>query len=250
MGPAFDPRLLAALRRAKRVCALTGAGISAESGIPTFRDALTGLWARYRPEELASPQGFARDPAGVWAWYATRREGVLKAAPNAGHKALAAWQDALEARGGRFWLVTQNVDGLHAAAGSRNVIELHGNLLRAKCVDCGRSAADWEEAAQPPPRCRQCGGRLRPDVVWFGEVLPEDAMDAAWAAAGACEAFLSIGTSGTVEPAASLPRVAARAGATVFTLNLDVENRAAPPRFDVHGKAGEVLPRLVEAVTV
>ena len=245
----FDPRLITALRKADRIAVLTGAGVSAESGIPTFRDAQTGLWARYRAEDLATPEAFVRNPRLVWDWYAMRREGVVQAAPNAGHLALVALERIITERGGTFALITQNVDGLHAAAGSRSVIELHGNIRRVKCFDCGRIAQRWEPSDDPPPRCAECGGLLRPDVVWFGERLPADALDAAWAAADACEVFLSIGTSGLVEPAASLPRAALRHGATVLTINLDVETRAAPPRFDVTGKAGEVLPELVRRVS-
>lgn len=244
----FDPRLIAALRKANRVAVLTGAGVSAESGIPTFRDAQTGLWAQYRAEELATPEAFRRDPRLVWDWYAMRREGVVQAAPNAGHLALVDLERQVVARGGAFTLITQNVDGLHVAAGSQNVIELHGNIRRVKCFDCGRIAQRWEPTDDPPPRCAECCGPLRPDVVWFGERLPADALDAAWAAAEACDVFLSIGTSGLVEPAASLPRAALRRGATLLTINLDVETRAAPPRFDVCGKAGEVLPELVRAI--
>lgn len=241
----FDPRLIAALRKANRVAVLTGAGVSAESGIPTFRDAQTGLWARYRAEDLATPEAFVRNPRLVWDWYAMRREGVGQAAPNAGHLALVDLERQVVARGGAFTLITQNVDGLHVAAGSQNVIELHGNIRRVKCFDCGRIAQRWEPTDDPPPRCAECCGPLRPDVVWFGERLPADALDAAWAAAEACDVFLSIGTSGLVEPAASLPRAALRRGATLLTINLDVETRSAPPRFDINGKAGEVLPALV-----
>ncbi len=245
----FDLRLITALRKADRIAVLTGAGVSAESGIPTFRDAQTGLWAQYRAEDLATPEAFRRNPRLVWDWYAMRREGVLQAAPNAGHLALVELERQVMARGGAFTLITQNVDGLHAAAGSAGVIELHGNIRRVKCFDCGRIAQRWEPSDDPPPRCAECGGLLRPDVVWFGERLPADALDAAWAAAEACDVFLSIGTSGLVEPAASLPRLSMRRGATVLTINLDVETRAAPPRFDVYGKAGEVLPELVRRVS-
>ena len=245
--PTFDPRLITALRKANRVAVLTGAGVSAESGIPTFRDAQTGLWAQFRAEDLATPEAFRRNPRLVWDWYAMRREGVVQAAPNAGHLALVELERQVTSGDGTFALITQNVDGLHAAAGSRTVIELHGNIRRVKCFDCGRIAQRWEPTNDRPPRCADCGGLLRPDVVWFGERLPADALDAAWAAAGACDMFLSIGTSGLVEPAASLPRAALRHGATVLTINLDVETRAAPPRFDIHGKAGMVLPALVTA---
>jgi NAD-dependent deacetylase len=241
----FDPRLITALRKADRIAVLTGAGVSAESGIPTFRDAQTGLWAQYRAEDLATPEAFRRNPRLVWDWYAMRRESVLRAAPNAAHMALVELECQVTARGGEFSLITQNVDGLHTAAGSQRVIELHGNIRRVKCFDCGRLAQRWEPTDDPPPRCANCGGLLRPDVVWFGERLPADALNAAWAAAEGCDVFLSIGTSGLVEPAASLPRAALRRGATVLTINLDVETRSAPPRFDIRGKAGELLTALL-----
>jgi NAD-dependent deacetylase len=246
--PTFDPRLITALRKANRVAVLTGAGVSAESGIPTFRDAQTGLWAQFRAEDLATPEAFRRNPRLVWDWYAMRREGVVQAAPNAGHLALVELERQVTSGDGTFALITQNVDGLHAAAGSRTVIELHGNIRRVKCFDCGRIAQRWEPTNDRPPRCADCGGLLRPDGGWFGERLPADALDAAWAAAEACDVFLSIGTSGLVEPAASLPRVHApwRDGADDQP---DVETRAAPPRFDVTGKAGEVLPELVRRVS-
>ena len=247
-GPAFDPRLIAALRRASRVTVLTGAGVSAESGIPTFRDAQTGLWAQFRAEDLATPEAFGRNPRLVWDWYAMRRAAVQQSAPNAGHLALVGLERIVKARSGAFTLITQNVDGLHAAAGSQDVLELHGNIRRVKCFDCGRIAQRWEPTEDPPPRCALCGGLLRPDVVWFGEVLPAGALRDAWVAAEECEVFLSIGTSGLVEPAASLPRLALRSGAVILTINLDVETRAAPPRFDIQAKAGELLPALVGAM--
>src|SRR5436853_3532164 len=174
MSDTIDPKALAdaraALARARSVAVLTGAGISAESGIPTFRDALTGLWSRFRPEDLATPEAFLREPGLVWDWYAWRRDKVESVQPNAGHGALAALEAACEARGCGFMLVTQNVDGLHHAAGSRNVHELHGNIRRVKCFDHGHAARAWN-AAERPPRCAVCGSMLRPDVVWFGEVL-------------------------------------------------------------------------------
>ncbi|HEX4857674.1 MAG TPA: Sir2 family NAD-dependent protein deacetylase, partial [Usitatibacteraceae bacterium] len=159
-----------AIEQAQSIAVLTGAGISAESGIPTFRDALTGLWSRFRPEQLATPEAFLADPKTVWEWYAWRRERVGTAQPNAGHRALAALERACAARGAAFTLVTQNVDGLHEAAGSRNVIELHGNIRRVKCFDHHHAAASWDNH-DVPPRCAQCGSLLRPDVVWFGEAL-------------------------------------------------------------------------------
>ena len=209
------PELAAALRGARHVAVLTGAGISAESGIPTFRDAQTGLWAKYDPRELATPQAFRDNPRLVWEWYAWRAELVGKAEPNVGHLALVE----IERRVPTFTLITQNVDSLHHRAGSRNVIELHGRLGRVKCFDEDVVVEQWQETGDVPPRCPRCGGPLRPDVVWFGELLPRAALEAAVEASQLCDLFLSIGTSALVEPAASLPRVAMDAGATVAIVN-------------------------------
>jgi NAD-dependent deacetylase len=240
----IPPDLVARLRDARSVAALTGAGISAESGIPTFRDALTGLWARYRPEELATPEAFARNPALVWDWYRMRRQLVARAEPNAGHRALVA----LERRVPRFALITQNVDGLHRRAGSERVVELHGSLARARCSREGTVLERWEETEGAPPCCQTCGAPLRPDVVWFGELLPEEALRAAEAAARDCEVFLSIGTSNLVEPAASLPWRAAAAGADVAVINVTMDGQPAGPRIHhLVGRAGELLPALVES---
>ena len=221
-----------ALRSARHVVVLTGAGISAESGVPTFRDVMTGLWAQYNPQELATPQAFVRNPKLVWEWYAWRRELVSKVQPNAGHLALAE----LERRVPRFTLITQNVDGLHQRAGSQ----------RVKCFDEGTVIAQWEETGEVPPRCPNCGGLLRPDVVWFGEALPEDAFNDAALAALVCDVFLSIGTSGVVEPAASLPRVGLRRGARVALINPE-ETPLLSEKVDfLRGPAGSVLPTLLQ----
>jgi NAD-dependent deacetylase len=231
---------------ARSIAVVTGAGISAESGIPTFRDAMTGLWARFRPEDLATPEAFRRDPRTVWDWYAARRRQLDAASPNAGHRALAALERACERRGAAFILITQNVDGLHHASGSREVLELHGNIRRVKCFDQGHPAASWEEDAARLPRCHACGSMLRPDVVWFGEMLPEGAMEAALRAARECDVLLSVGTSGLVEPAASLPFLALEAGAAVIEVNLDATPLTPRATLWLRGAAGEVLPRLVE----
>jgi NAD-dependent deacetylase len=231
------------LREARRVAVLTGAGISAESGIPTFRDALTGLWARYRPEDLATPEAFARNPRLVWEWYAWRRGIVQRAEPNPGHRALAR----LERLVPNVALVTQNVDGLHQRAGSTRVFELHGDILRTRCSREGVVLSRWTDDAVPP-RCPSCGAALRPDVVWFGEPLPSDALQAAWDAASACDLFLSVGTSNLVEPAASLPWLAASAGAEVLVVNTSVAGQRVGPRIHhVLGAAGVVLPALLAA---
>lgn len=237
-------RARAFLSKARAIVVLTGAGISAESGIPTFRDALTGMWSRFRPEDLATPEAFRRDPARVWAWYAERRAKVAGVAPNAGHRALAKVEEDAAARGAGFTLVTQNVDGLHHAAGSRGIHELHGNIRRVKCFDHGHDAPSWDEAGEIPPRCRVCGSMLRPDVVWFGEMLPEDALERALEAAAGCDVFLSVGTSGLVEPAASLAFAALDAGAAVIEVNPDRTPLTSSASIALRGAAGVVLPRL------
>ncbi|MDQ3911237.1 MAG: NAD-dependent deacylase [Actinomycetota bacterium] len=232
--------LLGALREAERVVALTGSGVSAESGVPTFRDAQTGLWERYDPQELATPQAFARDPRLVWEWYEWRRGLVAEAEPNPGHEALAG----LESRIPGFTLITQNVDGLHQKAGSRRVIELHGNIMRSKCSAEGVIVEEYENE-ETPPRCPRCGAFLRPDVVWFGEMLPFEALTEASEAAGGCELLLSIGTSSLVYPAAALPREALENGATLVEINPTGTPLTPLVDFALRGRAGEVLPRLL-----
>lgn len=230
--------------KARHVCVLTGAGISAESGIPTFRDALTGLWARFRPEELATPEAFDRNPRLVWEWYEARREFVRKAEPNAGHRALAA----LAGRVPRLTLVTQNVDGLHQRAGSTGVLEYHGNILRDRCmteqVVSDRAPGPRTEL----PRCATCGGLLRPDVVWFGEAIPPDAMRLADEAARDCDVFLSIGTSSLVYPAAGLAETAQRRRATVIEVNPQPTDLSSSAAVVLRGAAGLVLPELLSAL--
>jgi NAD-dependent deacetylase len=233
--------LVAALRAAQQVAVLTGAGISAESGIPTFRDALTGLWARYDPRELATVEGFRRNPQMVWDWYAERRAMITACAPNPGHRALAA----LEQRVAALTLITQNIDGLHQAAGSRNIVELHGNIRRVKCFHEDVVVDDYTAGDERPPRCPRCGGPLRPDVVWFGEMLPARALHEALAAARSCDLFLSVGTSGEVEPAASLPFEALHAGATVVEVNPEATPLTPRARHVLSGPAGVMLPALV-----
>lgn len=230
---------------ASAIVVLTGAGISAESGIPTFRDALTGLWEKYRPEELATPEAFEANPKLVWDWYAWRREQVAKVEPNAGHQALARLERECEAHGVSYVLVTQNVDGLHVKAGSRRVLELHGNIGRVKCFAKHHLASHWDDDGEVP-KCRQCGSLLRPDVVWFGERLPPDAFEAAVAAVRVCQVFLSVGTSTLVEPAASLPFLALEAGAAVIEVNLQATPLTPSASVSLRGMAGVVLPQLLE----
>lgn len=243
----FPDDLIQVIRSARHVAVLTGAGISAESGVPTFREAQTGLWARYRAEDLATPEAFRRDPPLVWEWYRWRRELITQAQPNPGHLALAE----MELRFPAFTLITQNVDGLHQRAGSGQrfpIIELHGNIQRTKCWQEDRVVESWEETGKVPPRCPHCGGLLRPDVVWFGEMLPTRALQAAMTAAQDCNVFFSIGTSGLVEPAASLPFLALQAGKTVIEVNPNRTPLSSRVSYGLHGPAGEILPALVKAV--
>jgi NAD-dependent deacetylase len=242
------PHLAARLRSASRTVILTGAGVSEESGIPTFRDAQTGLWAKYDPLELATPDAFARNPKLVWQWYEWRRSLRREAKPNPGHYALAT----LEKFFARVVIVTQNIDGLHRVAGSRDVIELHGNLQRDKCA---RENVVIERASARATNeglfaCPNCGAYLRPDVVWFGETLPRDALERAFREAMQCDAFFSIGTSAMVEPAASLPRLAKQAGAFIVEINPAPTPISEIADAIVRGKSGAVLPELARALDV
>jgi NAD-dependent deacetylase len=241
--------LLASLRRASRVVVFTGSGVSAESGVPTFRDAQTGLWAKFDPMELATPDAFQRDPALVWGWYEWRRATVQQAQPNPAHRAIAA----MASRVPRFTLITQNVDDLHERAGSRDVVHLHGQIARPYCQKC---AVPWTPPALPPyeaegrriepPECTSCGGRVRPGVVWFGESLPEREWLTATEAASRCEVFLCVGTSSLVYPAASLTGLAAAAGAVTVQINPNHTEIDGAVSRSIRGPAGEVLPRIVE----
>ncbi|OQY87913.1 MAG: NAD-dependent protein deacylase [Anaerolineae bacterium UTCFX1] len=240
----ISAELLSFLRGASRAVALTGAGASQESGLRTFRDSQVGLWAQYRPEELASPEAFASDPKLVWDWYAWRREAIKGARPNAGHYALAE----IESKIPQFTLITQNVDGLHRMAGTQNLLELHGNIQRVRCSECGMFAETWGEDSETVPRCDHCDGLLRPDVVWFGESLPRDQLEAAVEAARACDVYFSIGTSGIVQPAASLAHAAKKNGAVIVEINAEPTPLTPQADFCFHGRSGEILPALVKAM--
>jgi NAD-dependent deacetylase len=231
------------LRSSRSVAVLTGSGVSAESGVPTFREAQTGLWARYNPAELATPEAFVRDPRLVWEWYTWRRELVEKAVPNPGHEALAE----MERRIPSFALITQNVDGLHRCAGGRSVIELHGNIRRSKCSREDAVVEPREGDTDVPPSCPGCGASLRPDVIWFGEALPMDALAEAFDAARNCDLFFSVGTSGLVQPAASLPFEALHSGVTIIEINPDETPLTRHADYALRGRAGEVLPVLLRA---
>lgn len=233
--------LLARLKNDPNVAVLTGAGISAESGLATFRGP-GGLWKNFRPEDLATPEAFRRDPKTVWEWYNFRRGKVHEHAPNPGHYALAQ----LESRCKNFSLITQNVDGYHRRAGSKNVIELHGSIMLSRCSGCSReSEAGTENWMDGLPYC-MCGALYRPGVVWFGEALPELALQQAFAAAESCEIFFSIGTSAVVYPAAALPQIAHEHGA--YLVEINPEQTPLTPLVDefLQGAAGEILPALVQ----
>lgn len=210
--------------------------------MPTFREAQTGLWEKYDPLQLATPEAFARDPELVWRWYQWRRELVAKSAPNAGHRALAELASLVP----RLTLVTQNVDGLHQRAGNRDVIEFHGNIFANRCFADGRVVEAAEDDS--PPTCPDCGARTRPGVVWFGEAIPEEALHASFAAAGDCDVFLSVGTSALVYPAAGLADVAIDAGATTIEVNPSPTGQSDSYTASLRGNAGVVLPKLVESL--
>jgi len=228
------------LREARCVTALTGAGVSAESGVPTFRGP-NGLWKQFRAEDLATPEAFAQDPKLVWEWYDWRRGLIAQAQPNAGHRALANIEDRIP----KFTLITQNVDDLHERAGSRNVLHVHGSIWTVRCAECGLDQVD-KRAPLPevPPRCG-CGGLLRPGVVWFGESLPPDVWAAAESAARKADLFLVIGTSAVVHPAAGLARIAKNAGARVVEVNIAETPLSSIIDEFLQGASGEVLPRLI-----
>lgn len=233
-------KLKVAVTQKQPVVVMTGAGISAESGIPTFRGA-GGLWQGFRAEELATPQAFAANPQRVWEWYQWRRDLVGQAQPNDGHLALVALEEKI---GEAFTLITQNVDGLHRRAGSQRVIEIHGTLLDSRCSQC-----DHQEPLPPQAEglihCSACGGLARPAVVWFGESLPSGALQAAYESSQSAAVVLVVGTSAVVQPAAGLIAVAAQAGATVIEVNPDPSGMAQYAHHALRDKAGTALPQLV-----
>jgi NAD-dependent deacetylase len=229
------------VRAARHIAVLTGAGMSAESGVPTFRDAQTGLWAKFDPEQLATEEAFRANPSRVWDWYAFRREMVAKVEPNAGHRALAAFA---QRHPGRLTLITQNVDGLHQRAGSPGVLALHGNIFEDKWLDMPKACCNADAAvAGSPPYCDRCGNMLRPGVVWFGEALPLQALAAAEDAAAACDLMLVVGTSGVVYPAAGLARMAA---GKVVIINPEPTGLDDAADAVLQGKAAQLLPQLLE----
>ena len=243
----FDPALLAgprdALWAARKVVVLTGAGVSAESGVPTFRGQ-GGLWRDREVTQLATPEGFAQDPGLVWEFYNWRRELLSRCQPNPAHLALAAWE---RIRPGLV-LVTQNIDGLHAAAGSENIVELHGNLWRLRCTGCGEESMDYRSPVPYPPLCTHCAQMLRPAVVWFGEALDATILDRAMTASQECQAMVVVGTSAVVYPAASLAPLAKERGAVVIEVNLEATPYSSLTDFSLLGPAGVILPALVEGI--
>ena len=243
----LSPGLVKALQNAKKIVVLTGAGMSAESGVPTFRDAQSGLWAKFRPEELATPEAFRNNPRVVWDWYTDRRKNISEVSPHAGHFALVEMEQHFES----LLLVTQNVDGLHQQAGSRDVIELHGNIMLSICSETGkRIESSWIESnpGRPPASPHDPRGLARPGVVWFGESLPEDAMNRAAAATHDCDVCISIGTSTLVQPAASLPFIALSSGACVIEINPTPTPLSDMATFSLQATAAEALAGISAAL--
>lgn len=228
------------LARARAVTVLTGAGLSADSGIPTFRGE-DGLWRSFRAEDLATPDAFARDPRLVWEWYNWRRELIATKQPNAAHRALVE----LERRYERFLLITQNVDDLHRAAGSNKLLEIHGNIWKVRCTVCQLVEENREVPIAILPRCRACYGLVRPHIVWFGEALAEDSLDRSMEAVASCDVMLIVGTSGVVNPAASFAGIAKAAGAFVIEINLEDRPQSAMVDLTIRGRAGETVPLLL-----
>ena len=248
----FEQGLIDRIRAAQRLVVFTGAGVSQESGVPTFRDALTGLWENFDPDMLATPQAFSREPDLVWGWYEWRRQLVTRCKPNPAHIAIAS----LAAKAPKFTLITQNVDDLHERAGSREVVHLHGSLHRPRCFVCGaahRPIGDGvDEPAEGrrimPPNCLQCGEKIRPGVVWFGEQLPAAEWDKARRAVGDCDLLICIGTSSLVFPTASLPYLASEHHACIVQVNPVRTELDTIASYSLRGKAGTVMEALSEAL--
>ncbi len=227
------------------IVVLTGAGISAESGIPTYRGQ-EGLWRNYDPQELATPEAFFKNPKLVWEWYDSRRTIMKNAKPNPGHFAITA----LEKEKKDFTLITQNVDGLHSTAGTRNIIELHGSLWEIKCTECEKLEKNYQvPIPEIPPICSACGAVMRPNTVWFGEIIPMERIDRCLFAIEQCDLLLIVGTSGVVEPAASMGLIAKKSEKPVVEINIDTTPGTGLYDASVMGKSGEILPLLVESET-
>ncbi len=234
------------IRNAKKITVLTGAGISKASGIPTFRGK-DGLWSKYSPSELATYQAFTKNPKLVWQWYNYRRQIIKSAKPNAAHHAISELEQIFKYN---FTLITQNIDSLHIQAGNKNILELHGNIFETKCLICERIYFDDTiyEDDELPPKCKFCDGKVRPNVVWFGENLDRDILDQAMAASAQCDVFLCIGTSGVVQPAASLPKIASDIRAFVVEINTEYSGISIYSDETLIGKAEEILPQIVDLV--
>ena len=240
----FSDQLIEKMKKSSTVAVLTGAGISAESGVPTFRGE-QGLWKNYRPEELANFNAFIKNPKLVWEWYNFRKDLISQVKPNPGHYALVEMENMFP----DFYLITQNVDNLHRVAGAKKIYELHGNIMRNRCVDCNKYIDEiFFDNDEQLPRC-DCGGLIRPDVVWFGESLPENVLMEAFEAAQKSDIFFAIGTSAVVHPAASLPLEAKRAGAYVVEINFEPTTITNYVDESILGKSGEILPELVKRIT-
>jgi NAD-dependent deacetylase len=241
----LDPEIIARLRKASRVAVLTGSGVSAEAGVPTVREFHTGKWAEFDTTELATPQAFVRNPGLVWEWYDYRRRDIEARTPSDSHYALVDMEQYYP----DFTLITQSIDGLHWRAGSRDLIELHGNIHRVRCFECSAYAQSWDEEGVLPPLCVRCGGMLRPDVVWLGEGLPSHELRRAYEVAQRAEVFFAIGTSARVRPAASLPLIAKRAGAFVIEINPDETALSLMADYWMSCKASDVLSALAQKLT-
>lgn len=240
----IDEALIRRLQQAKRWVFFTGAGMSAESGVPTFRDAQSGLWAHFKPEELATPQAFKRNPKMVWEWYAMRRQMIAAAQPNAGHYVISELEKHFEVT-----TITQNIDNLHTVAGSTRVLELHGNIFRTKCFTDDKIVEHPLDTDDIPPLCPRCRGYVRPDVVWFGELLPEKIFEQSMHAASKADVFLCIGTSGVVYPAAGLPIHARQSGALLIDINPETTPISEQAAYHIQGTSGPILTQLFEKVT-